>query len=197
MFKLLILGTLPRAEAAARLGADQPSVEVAEALFFDINDLRHASGWMNCHVFIPEAKFGSKELAAKMKIAHYGGLVVARALLDGHEKLPLDAAQQIIDQDLQLHAKLQVALQFDLDARSAQEFLKVFLDYDLQRKKLEFEREKFHLDCALALEQRTAGEPDGKGKLPNDATCRQQNVSDENHVPPTGIDSVGDEQLVA
>jgi hypothetical protein len=197
LLKLSILGILPRAETAARLGINQQFVEVAEALFFDVDELRQASGWMNCHVFIPEAKFGSKELAAKMKIAHYGGPVVARALLDGHEKLPLDEAQQIIDQDLQLHAKLQVALQFDLDARSAQEFLKVFFEYDLQRKKLEFEREKFHLKCALALEQRTAGEVDRKDKPSNDAARRQQNSSEENQVPPTGIDSVGDEQLAA
>jgi hypothetical protein len=148
--KLSILGSLPRAEVAAPVGAKQHVIDAAEALFFDIRGQSRASGWMNCHIFVPEAKFGSKELAAKLKLAHFGGPVVARALLDGQEKLPLEEAQQIIDQELQLHAKLQAALEFDLDAQSAERYLKVYLDYDLQRKKLQFEREKFHVDSPSA-----------------------------------------------
>ena len=110
---------------------------------------------------------GSKELAAKLKLAHYGGLVVTRALLDGQDKLPLEEAQQIIDQELQLHAKLQAALEFDLDANTAQQFLEVFLNYDLERKKLEFEREKFQLDCARAREQRINDRGDQDGDSSN------------------------------
>lgn len=104
-----------------------------------------SSGWMNCHIFVPEARFGSKERSAKMKLAQYGGPLVARALLDGQEKLPLEEAQQIIDQNVQLHAKLQAALECDLDAQSAEQFLKVYLEYDLQRRKLQLEHEKFQL----------------------------------------------------
>ena len=135
LLKLSILGSLPRAEVAARFGAEQQVVDVAESLFFDISGFAQASGWMNCHVFVPEASFGSKELAAKMKLAHYGGPVAARALLDGQEKLPLDEAQRIVDQELLLHAKLQAALEFDLDAQSAERFLKVFFEYDLHAQK--------------------------------------------------------------
>lgn len=194
--KLSILGGLPRAEVAARLVAEQQVIDVAEALFFDIRGLSQASGWMNCHIFVPEARFGSKELAAKMKLAHYGGLVVARALLDGKDKLPLEEAQQIIDQELQLHAKLQAALEFDMDAQSAGQFLKVFLEYDLQRKKLQFEREKFQVECALAREQRMADEADREDDSSNDAACDPTNSLDDNQVQQTGMDS-GDEQLVA
>lgn len=195
--KLSILGSLPRAEVAARLGVDQQVIDVAETLFFDISRLSQASSWMNCHVFIPEARFGSKELAAKLKLAHHGGPVMVRALLNGHEKVPLEEAQQIIDQELQLHAKLQAALEFDLDAQSAGEFLKVFLEYDLQRKKLQFEREKFQLQCTSAREQRIADEADGKTESSNDAACDQQRSLGNNQVQLTGIDSVDDEQLVA
>ena len=84
-------------EAAGHPAGEKPTtghedgvitIDAAEAMFFDISGLNQASSWMNWHVFIPEAKFGSKELAAKLKMAHHGGLVVARALLDGQEHLP-------------------------------------------------------------------------------------------------------------
>jgi hypothetical protein len=198
LLELLVLGSLPRAEVAARFGAEQQAVEFAEALFLDIDDLIQTAGWIKCHVFFPEVKFGSMELAAKMKTAQYGGPVVAHALLDGQKKLPLEEAQQkIIDQELPLHAKLEAALEFDLDTQSAEQFLKVFLEYDLQRKKLQFEREKFQLECALAREQRIVDEADEKSESPNDVECDQQSSLADNQFQLTGIGSVGDEQLVA
>ncbi len=195
--RLSILGSLPRAEIAARLGAEQRVIEVAEVLFFDITGQRQASGWMNCHVFIPEARFGSKEVAAKLKLAHYGGPVVARALLDGQDKLPLEQAQQIIDQELQLHAKLQAALEFDLDAKAAHQFLELFLEYDLERKKLEFEREKFQLESALAREQRIVDQAEGDGETSNDAATDRQDIHGDEQGQRSVVQSADDDKLVA
>ncbi|MDA1013722.1 MAG: hypothetical protein O3A00_04615 [Planctomycetota bacterium] len=197
VLKLSVLGSLPRAEVAVRLGAEQQVIDVAELLFFDIRGLSQASGWMNCHVFVPEAKFGSKELAAKLKLAHYGGPVVTRALLDGQDKLPLEQAQQIIDRELQLHAKLQAALEFDLDAKAAQQFLQVFLEYDLERKKLEFEREKFQFECALAREQRIDDQAKRDCEASIGAASDQGDSQDDERVQPAVVHSADDEQLVA
>ena len=195
--RLSILGSLPRSEVAARLGVDQHITDAAEALFFDISGLSQASGWMNCHVFIPESRFGSKELAAKIKLAYYGGPVVTRALLDGQDKLPMEEAQQIIDQELQLHAKLQAALEFDLDANAAQQFLEVFLNYDLERKKLEFEREKFQLACAQARKQRTNDRAAPAGDSANETASRPAEPHDEEQVGRSVVRPADDEQLVA
>lgn len=195
--KLSALGHVPRSEIATRLGADEQIIDVAESLFFDISGLNQASSWMNCHIFVPEAKFGSKALSAKMKLAHYGGPVVTRALLDGQEKLPLAEAQQIIDQELQLHAKLQVALEYDLDAQSAEQFLKVFLAYDLERKKLEFEREKFQSECASARERRVDVEANPEAGASNDAPRSQMEFPTDDQAPNSGLCPGDGEQLVA
>jgi hypothetical protein len=153
-----LLGNLSKDEIATRLGVDEGVVEIAEALFFDIGAVRHATGWMNCHVFIPEVRAGDMELAAKMKLAFYGGPVMARALLGAEEHLPLDEAQQLVDQETMLHSKLQAALEFELDPSSAAEFLKNYLEYDLARRKLDFERQKFEHACELARERRKGDE---------------------------------------
>ncbi len=195
--KLSVLGSLPRAEVAGRLGVEQHVIDLAELLFFDIGGLGEASSWMNCHIFVPEAKFGSKEFAAKMKMAFHGGPVVTRALLHGHEKLPLEESKQLIDQELLLHAKLQAALEFDLDAQSAEQFLKVFLDYDLRRQKLQFEREKFHLEFALARKRRDSDEANQEGDSTKVASRDGQVSSMGEQFQLAGVHQVTAEQHVA
>jgi hypothetical protein len=157
-FKLSLLGNLSRVEIAVRLDVEQEVIEIAEALVFDIKDMRRTAGWMSCHVFIPEVKAGDIDLAAKMRLAYHGGPVMARALLDADENLPLDEAQQIVDQEMLLHSKLQAALEIELDANSALEYVKNFMDYDLARRKVQLEREKFQHACELAREKRAEEE---------------------------------------
>ena len=70
----------------------------------------------------------------------------------------MDRARQLVDQELLLYAKFQAALAFDLDRKSAERFLKIYLDYNLKRKKIELEREKFRYQCELAG-QRRSGAP--------------------------------------
>jgi len=153
-FQFCLLGNLPRAEIAIRLDVEQEVIEISEDLFFDIRGVRHETSWMSCHVFIPEVKAGDIDLVAKMRLAYHGGPVMARALLDADENLPMDEAEQIVDQEMLLHGKLQAALEIELDANSALEYVKNFMDYDLARRKVQLEREKFQHACELAREKR-------------------------------------------
>jgi len=170
--RLCVLGELPTAEIAARFGVYQEVIEIAKTLFFDIRDVRNASSWMSNHVFMPEVKGGSMDFAAKMKLAFYGGPVMVRGLLDAEENLPLEEAQRFVDQETLLHGKLQAALGFELDANTAPEFVKLFSEYNLERAKLDFEREKFQYTCELAREKRKGNEVQGdvesKGEVPSE-----------------------------
>jgi hypothetical protein len=154
-FKLAVLGNLPQAEVAARLGVAVEIIEIAEVLFFQLGDLRESEAWLNCHVFLPAIKTGSTDSAAKMKLAYHGGPEMARELLDAQDGPPFGEAQRLVDQELLLHAKLQAALEFELDAASASEYIKYHLAYDLARRSIELEREKFQHECQLPREQRS------------------------------------------
>ncbi|MAF66325.1 MAG: hypothetical protein CMJ84_11800 [Planctomycetes bacterium] len=154
--KLAILGDLPRVEISERTNIDQAVLETTELLFFDIRGKREATSWMTCHVFMPAMKGGDMDLAAKMKIAFFGGPVMARAMLDARDHLPIDDAKRLVDQEVLLHGKLQAALEFRLSEATAPQFLKTFLNYDLARQKLEFAREKFQHKCEVAQRQHEA-----------------------------------------
>lgn len=151
--KLAILGDLPKAEISGRTNIDLAVLETTELLFFDIRGKREATSWMTCHVFMPATKGGDMDLAAKMKIAFYGGPVMTRAMLDARDHLPIDDAKRLVDQEVLLHGKLQAALEFRLSEATAPQFLKTFLNYDLARQKLEFAREKFQHKCEVAQRQ--------------------------------------------
>ncbi|MCA9123710.1 MAG: hypothetical protein H6822_08640 [Planctomycetaceae bacterium] len=155
--KLSILGDLPTDDISQRMNIDQAVMETAELLFFDIRDKRGATSWMTCHVFMPAVKCGSMELAAKMKVAFFGGPVMANAVLDAQEHLPFDEAQRVVDQEVLLHGKLQAALEFKLNEATAPQFLKTYLDYDLARQKLAFAQEKFKHKCEVSQRKHEAG----------------------------------------
>ncbi|MDP7303538.1 MAG: hypothetical protein QGG09_10580 [Pirellulaceae bacterium] len=118
-------------------------------LFFDIRGKRDATSWMTGRVFMPATKNGDVDLAAKMKIAFFGGPVMARAVLDARDNLPFGDAQRLVDQEVLLHGKLQAAMEYRLSEATAPQFLKTYLNYDLARQKLDFAREKFQHKCEL------------------------------------------------
>ncbi len=151
-FRMSLLGKLPMAEIAERMDVAREIIELAEALFFDLGD-QPSAAWLNHHVFAPEVKSGSTETAVKMKLAYHGGAMVTRDLLNAHDHLPLNEAERLVDQKLLLHAKLLAALEFDLDDSTAAEFIKNYLDYDLARRNIELEREKFQHECKLDRKQ--------------------------------------------
>lgn len=172
--KLSILGNLPKDEISERMNIDQEVMETAELLFFDIRGKREATSWMTCHVFMPAVKGGDMDLAAKMKLAFFGGPVMASAVLDAQDNLPIDDAQRLVDQEVLLHGKLQAALEFRLNETTAPQFLETYLNYDLARQKLEFAREKFRHKCELTQRENEA-----------EQRSKQQPGSDqESHVRP-------------
>jgi hypothetical protein len=166
-FKVSILGNLPLVEIAERLGMNEDVLATAKELFFDLTGMRHAASWMACHVFIPETKAGDPDLAARMRIAFHRGPAGARAVLDAHDDLPMKEAQRLVDQEILLHSKAQAALEFELTEENSLKYLKLFTSYDIARKRLEFEREKFRYECELAQVTREAEAAndieDGKG----------------------------------
>jgi hypothetical protein len=153
VFKLSILGGLPKPEICSRLNVDLPVADTAEALFFDIRDKRTATSWMACNVFNPVQEDGDIELAVKMRVAFFGGAVLARTIIDARENLPLDDAERLADQQVLLYAKLQAALEYRLTDENCLTYIKMFLDYELARKELDFAREKFQHECEVSRRQ--------------------------------------------
>jgi hypothetical protein len=140
------------------LNVGQDVIAVAESLFFDLRGLRDSQGWMNNHVFGPEIKAGNMDLVARMGVAFAGGPLVTRALLDAEDRLPLDKALRLADQEMLLYAKLKAALEVELNPSSTMKFLELYLDYDLQRTRLQLEQQKFRHASELAGEARTGDE---------------------------------------
>ena len=140
------------------------------------------------------------DLAARMKIAFHRGPVGARAVLDAHDDLPMKEAQRLVDQEILLHSKAQAALEFELTEENSLKYLKLFTSYDIARKKLEFEREKFRYECELAQVTREAEAAndieDGKG----DAEDQHDDAPDDafSERPSAGAGQEGgDERLIA
>lgn len=171
-FKLSILGNLPQAEISSRLNIDQTTIETAEMLFFDIRGKREATSWMTCRVFVPVAKGGDVDLAVNMRLAFFGGPVMARVVLDARHNLPAEDAQRLVDQQMLLHGKLQAALDFSLNEGTCSQFIKLFLDYDLAKRRLEFAREKFQHKCELSRRQHEAERH--SNQLPDDCDPSEQ-----------------------
>jgi len=131
------------------MNIDQTVQETIELLLFDIRGKRDATSWMTCRVFMPAAENGDVDLATKMKIAFFGGPVMALVVLDAGNNLPFGDAQRLVDQEVLLQGKLQAAIEFRLSEATAPQFLKTYLNYNLARQKLDFAREKFQHKCEL------------------------------------------------
>jgi len=167
ILKFAVLGTIPRPEIASRLNVDLDVISVAEALFFDLTGKREASSWMHAFVFVPEIKAGNVDTAARMRMAFAGGYIVARCLLDAFDGMPLEEAQRMLDLEVLLQCKVKAALELDLDVSQSAEFLKMYFDYDLSRRELDLERDKFKVQCQSIAN-------DTCGDAPQDATPRRR-----------------------
>ena len=144
----LTLGKCERDYVAGRLGVAAEVIEYAEKLFFDIEDCRKATSWINAHVIMPESQSGAVDLATKYRAALWGGPHVARMVLDTEERVSTDDVQRIADQEMLLHMKVRQALEFPLDSeKDSLRMVKLYLDHDSQTKRLEFEKEKFRHRC--------------------------------------------------
>lgn len=155
--RILVIANVSIKEIAARLQIDEQIVMTTEPLFFDVRWALDASGWVVGQVIIPEIRAGSLDLAAKLRLAFFGGPVMARAILDARVRAPFESADRLFDREVLLHLKLQEALEAPLGEGERIEFLKLYLQYDINRRRLELDRKKFAYECEHA-ERRSKSE---------------------------------------
>ncbi|MCC7418710.1 MAG: hypothetical protein IT428_00375 [Planctomycetaceae bacterium] len=87
---------------------------------------------------------GKAEFTAGLKLAYYGGAIVAESLLDAKARLPLEEADRLFDREMLLHVKMLGVLSAPLGSpEDAADFLKLALDYETRKAELQLEREKF------------------------------------------------------
>jgi len=146
-FRILVLANCSQEEIADRLQIGTQTVCVMEGLFFDIRWALDASDWIICHVIIPEKQNDTWDVVAKLRLAYFGGPVMARAILDARARLPFDGAEQLFDREVLLHVKLQEALEAPLSDGEQMEYLKLYMDYEIKRQRLELDKKKFAHEC--------------------------------------------------
>jgi len=79
--QILALGGCGQADMAAQLGLDEATVVAAERLFFDVRPALAARGWVACAVIRPEEKAGRTDLAARLRMAYFGGPLVTHLIV--------------------------------------------------------------------------------------------------------------------
>lgn len=148
--RILAIANCPREEIAARLQIDEPIVAIIEQLFFDVRWVLDASDWIVCRAIIPEIRAGAFDLAAKLKLAFFGGPVMARAILDARIRLPFEESKRLFDREILLHVKMQEALEAPLEETERIELVKLYLQYDINRRRLDLDKKKFAYECEQA-----------------------------------------------
>ncbi len=181
LLRIALLGQLPQNDIAARLDVAPSVVALAEALFFDVAPRRQATSWMDNYVFRPMIQHNDVDLYAKMQIAYHGGPAATCDLLDAEADVPLEEALRLADQQILLHAKFKAALAFKLDAASAGDFVKCYLEYDLRRRQLELEREAFQRE-AVNSQPAPAAAPETEDPAAEQDGCQV----DEHRTPQAG-----------
>jgi hypothetical protein len=168
--RLLVLARCSQEEIADRLQLDVETVSAVEGLFFDIRWALDASNWIICHVIIPEMKSEAWDVAAKMRLAYFGGPGMAQAILDARLRLPFEEAGRLFDRQVLLHVKLQEALEAPLTNGERMEFLRFYMDFEIKRQRLELDKKKFAYECKRDEQQGTpTSQPQGtKANNPND-----------------------------
>lgn len=147
--RVMVMGDMTLAEIQKRLGVAIAVVEAWEQIFFDVRDLRSATTWLVTHVIEPERAAGNLELVSELKLALGGGLVAARAILDGNATLPMDEAERLFQQKLKLSMKFDQALEMPLKTnQDRMKYLKLYLQFELETKRLELASHKLQQQCA-------------------------------------------------
>jgi hypothetical protein len=150
--KILALGGCPMAEIATRLGLDETTVTTATALFFDVIGQLQARDWVLCTAITKEERDGNTDLAAHLRMAYFGGPLVAQTIVDASERLPVVEADRLYDQSLLLHMKAQQATAVPLRGeKNVVKFLQLFLEYKYKTAKLDLACEKFRHRCEQEL----------------------------------------------
>ena len=99
-------------------------------------------GWIVTRVIMEEADHGNDDLAARMRLAFFGGPTGARALFDSMARLPDLKVDRLFDVALLLHSKFQQACAMPLSVESSDEFLRLYLEVCVEEKRLDLEKQK-------------------------------------------------------
>ena len=157
--KVLAMGGCPHCEVGTQLGVVEEIIATAEALYFDIRPSFNATGWIAYAVIRPEERAGNLDLAVRLRAAYFGGGLVAQAIVDAAQRLPMVKADRLFDQSVQMHLKVEQAIAMPLrDGRDALKLIQLHLEHSLQEKKLDLEIEKFRYACSQELARRQTAE---------------------------------------
>jgi hypothetical protein len=156
--KVLVLGTCPPAEIAARLGLEEGVIVLWEQLFFEVRPFLHATSWLANRVIRPVQQKDAP-LAARMKLA-CAGPFAARAALDAGKRVSLDPGQRLFEQRVLLSLKFEEASQVVLGTdRSKLSFMKTYHELMQRERRLRLAEQRLEAKCQRALwDQRRAEE---------------------------------------
>jgi hypothetical protein len=151
---------------AGRLGIDGEVLRVFEDMYFDVRDKLQATSWIHRHVINQEI---DEDLALKLAAAHAGGKVVAWALLDSEELVPLDRVRMLQDQRTQLHMRFRQAMELPFKKPAdAVRLTKTYLDCQHRARRLELAEARFRHRCEQSIRQQVFRD-------------RQQALSEQRH----------------
>jgi hypothetical protein len=205
---ILALGDCAVEDIARRLGTSEEVIRCVESLYCDLRECRQATDWMQLQVIAPALKAGDTAAAVRYRAALYGGPLVAQAVLDADQRVPLDEVQRLADQELKLHLKAQEALELVMtDAATATKYIALYLMHQRQCEALQLRKEQFrhrvHQDLlrshraqpGSAASSETACTPEHVARSPLAALrwFRQSSNTMETKLPTTATEADGSE----
>jgi len=138
----LVLGNVPPADICTLLQLEQSVLEVIENLHFDVRPLLTATQWIVTRVISSEADAGRDDVAARLRMAYFGGPYAAKALIEAKLRLPTEPAQRLFDASTLLHAKFVQAIEMPLTPETSIEFIRLNAKILRDEQHLQLEREK-------------------------------------------------------
>jgi hypothetical protein len=145
--QMLVLADVAVPEICEQLDLEADVLTTIEDLYFDVRSMLTASHWIVQRVIHREADAGRDDLAAKLRMSYFHGAYAAKALIEARTTLPMDAARQLADAAVLLHAKFLQAVEMPLAPEQTIEFLK--LTAEIRREKLTFRMQRWTQRCEM------------------------------------------------
>lgn len=153
-FQVMVIAGSARAEIAQRLDCGEAVVEACERFFFDVRPLLSSTDWIAAKVIQPVHNAGDRAHASRLKAAHFGGPVIATAVLNLDAHLPVAKGAALFDRKLKLTLMVDEALAMPLSpGREALRFIKITTEMHVAEKRLELERERLEHQTAQAIRE--------------------------------------------
>lgn len=140
--QMLVLAGLAASEICECLKLEAEVLEVIESLHFDVRPLLSSPQWIVAHVIVPEAEAGRDDLAARLRVAYFGGPSAAKTLVEAKFRLPTEPARQLADASMLLYAKFVQAIEMPLTPEQSVEFLRLTTENYREEQRLRLERDK-------------------------------------------------------